>query len=94
MKHLPSHDLHMGQAVMLQDSTSKQWFSAIITSLCSEPRSYKIPTKEDATYRKTQAHLKSYTPQHKKNGDEQCLSQSSNMQTVKSNCRKCHTVDN
>ena len=42
---------------------------------------------EGVTYRKTQAHLKPYTPQHKKSEDEHCLSQSSNIQTVKSNCR-------
>ena len=43
---------------------------------------------------KIQAHLKPYTPQHKKSEDEHCLSQSSNMQKVKSNHKKCHTVDN
>ena len=33
-EHLPSHDLHLGQDVMFQDSTSKWWFPTIITSLC------------------------------------------------------------
>ena len=51
-EHLPSHDLHLGQHVMFQDSTNKQWFPATITSICSEPRSYKITTKEGVTYRK------------------------------------------
>ena len=32
-EHLPSHDLHLGQDVIFQDSTSKQWFPATITSL-------------------------------------------------------------
>ena len=36
------HDLHVGQDVMYQDSTSKHWYPAIIQSLCFEPRSYKI----------------------------------------------------
>ena len=33
---LPTHDLHIGQHVMYQDSVSKQWHPAIITSLCQE----------------------------------------------------------
>ena len=44
-EHLPLHDLHLGQDVMFQDTTSKWWFPATTTSLCSEPRSYKITTK-------------------------------------------------
>ena len=43
---------------------------------------------------KTKAHLKPYTPQPKKSEDEHCLSQSSTMQPVESNHKKCHTVDN
>ena len=50
-KHLPPHDLRLGQDVMFQDTTSKQWFPATITSWCSEPRSYKISTKEGVTYK-------------------------------------------
>ena len=73
-EHLPSHDLYLGQDVMFQDSTSKQWFPATITSLCSEPRSYKITTKESVTYRETQAHLKPYSPQNKKSEDKHCIS--------------------
>ena len=34
-KHLPLHDLHLGKDVMFQDATSKQWFPATITRLCS-----------------------------------------------------------
>ena len=67
-EHLPSHDLHMDQEVMYQDSTSKWWYPTIITRLCKGPRSYIITTKEGVQYRKTQAHLKSYQPQGKKNG--------------------------
>ena len=36
-EHLPLHDLHLGQNIMFQDATSKQWFPATITSLCSQP---------------------------------------------------------
>ena len=50
--HLPSHDLHIDQAVMYQDSTSKQWYPAIIARLCKEPRGYTITIKEGVQYRK------------------------------------------
>ena len=43
---LPTHDLNVGQHVMYQDSTSKHWYQALIDSLCSEPRSYKIITRD------------------------------------------------
>ena len=59
-ENLPSHDLHIDQEVMYQDSTSKQWYPATITRLCKEPRSYIVTTKEGVQYRKTQAHLKPY----------------------------------
>ena len=48
---LPTHDLNEGQHVMYQDSTSKHWYLAVIDSLCSEPRSYKIITRDDIVYR-------------------------------------------
>ena len=93
-KHLPLHDLHLGQDVIFQDSASKWWFPATITNLCSESRSYKITTKECVTCRKTQAHLKPYSQQNKKSEDKHCLSQSSNMWTIKSNCKQCNTSGN
>ena len=52
-EHLPLHDLHLNQAVMYQDPTTKRWFPATITKLCQEPRSYIITTKEGIQYRKT-----------------------------------------
>ena len=55
---LPMHDLHVGQHVMFQDSTSKCWYPAVIESLCPGPRSYKIATRDGNTYREMQAHLK------------------------------------
>ena len=58
--HLPTHDLQVGQDVMFQDLTSKQWYPATIISLCQEPRNHNIKTSEGVNYRKTQAHLKPY----------------------------------
>ena len=37
---------------MYQDSASKHWYPAVIESLCSEPRSYKIITRDGIVYRK------------------------------------------
>ena len=45
-EHLPSHDLCLGQNVMMQDHTSKRWSPAVITRLCKEPRSYQVITKD------------------------------------------------
>ena len=61
---LPAHDLHIGQSVMYQDSVTKGWHAAFIASLCQEKRSYKITTSDGVVYRKTQPHLKPYTPQN------------------------------
>ena len=88
-EHLTSHDLHLDQAVMYQDSTSKQWFPATITKLCKEHRSYIITNKEGVQYRKTQAYLKPYQPQVKKLQDEHLL-QDSHMWAVK----KSNNTDN
>ena len=83
-EHLPSHDLHIGQDVMYQDITSKQWYPATITRLCVQPRSYNIATREGFTYRKTQPHLEPYQPQCKKTEDEHS---DNDMQTLKANCK-------
>ena len=94
-EHLPTHDLHLGQDVMYQDVTSKQWYPATITSLCQEPRSYNITTREGVNYRKTQSHLKPYKPQSKKLEAEVSLELSSDMQTVKQhNCKKPDSMNN
>ena len=78
----PLHDLHLNQAVMYQDPTSKCWFPATISKLCQEPRSYIVTTKEGVQYRKTQADLKPHQVQDKKVEDEP-VSQNNHMQTVK-----------
>ena len=41
-EHLPSHDLCVGQNVMVQCPTSKRWYPLVFTRLCQEPRSYKV----------------------------------------------------
>ena len=66
--NLPSHDLCVDQDVMFQDSIRKRWFPATITSLCEEPRSYKIDTRDGVIYRKMQAHLQPYKQQKKQCG--------------------------
>ena len=71
---LPTHDLHVGQDVMFQDYASKHWYLAIIQSLCTEPRSYKVLTRDGIIYRKTQSHLKPFTPQNKKSQSSKCVS--------------------
>ena len=68
---LPTHDLHIGQQVMYHDC--KCWYPAVIESLCPEPRSYKITTRDGITYRKMQAHLNPFTPQNKNLQSNQCV---------------------
>ena len=79
--HLPSNNLHLNQAVMYQDPTSKHWFPATITKLCQEPRSYIVTTKEHVQYRKTEPDLKPYQLQDKKDEDE-LVSKNNHMQTA------------
>ena len=94
-EHLPSHDLHIGQDVLYQDATSKQWYPATITSLCAQPRGYNITTREGYTHRKTQAHLEPYQLQSKKSEDEHSVEQSSDMQTLKlPDCKKSDSINN
>ena len=81
-EHLPSHDLCVGQDIMFQDSISKRWFQATITSLCKGPRSYKITTDDGVTYRKMQVHLKPYMPQNKQHEAGHSTSKKCNMWTV------------
>ena len=91
-EHLPLHDLHLNQAVMYQDSTTKRLFPANITKLCQEPRSFTITTKEGIQYRKIQAHLKPYHPQEKTSENE-LLVQNNHMQTVKISNSKQNTTN-
>ena len=94
---LPTHDLNVAQHVMFQDSTSKHWYPAVIESLCPEPRRYKIFTRDGIVYRKTQSHLKPFTPQSKMSQSTKCVSslmaQSNNMQPVKTELKKKSQVN-
>ena len=88
-ENLPSHDLHLGQDVMMQDPTSKRWTPVVITRLCKEPRSYQVTTRDNVTYRKMQAHLKPYKPAFKNaQGAKSC-----NMQPLEKTCDKNNTND-
>ena len=96
---LPMQDLHVGQNVMYQDSASKWWYQAVIESLCPEPRSYKITTRDGIVYRKTQSYLKRYTPQNKNSQSNLCvlplMEQSTHMQPLNpTECKKSSTVIN
>ena len=88
-ENLPSHDLHLGQYVRMQDHAGKGWSPAVITRLCKEPRSYQVTTRDNVTYRKTQAHLKPYMPEVKNvQGTKSC-----NMQPPEKTCDKTNTND-
>ena len=83
-EHLPSHDLCLGQNVMMQDPTSKRWYPVVITRLCKEPRSYQVTTKDGVTYRKMQSQLKPYKQEDKKEKEAKKY----HMQTLTNNCNK------
>ena len=82
--HLPSHDLSLGQNVMMQNATNKRWSPAVITRLCKESRSSQVTIKDGVTYRKMQAHLKPYKPKDKQEQE----AKKDHMQTLTKNCDK------
>ena len=82
-EHLPVRGLHLLQAVMYQDPSSKRWYPATSTKLCQEPRSYILTSKQGVQYRKTQTHLKSYKPQEDTSENE-LLVQNTHKETVTS----------
>ena len=95
---LPIHDLNVGQYMMYQDSANKHWYPAVIDSLCSEPGSYKIIIRDGIIYRKTQSHLKPFTPWNNMSQSTKCVSspmaQSNHMQSVKTESQKKSQVNN
>ena len=94
-EQLPIHDYHVCQDVMFQDVSSKWWYPVTITSLCQEPRSYNITTREGVNYRRTKAYLKPYQPQSKKLEAECFVEQSSDMWTFKQpDCKKSDSMNN
>ena len=48
-EHLPIHDFHIGQSVVCLNPVNQGWYPDTITSLCQEPRSYKITTDDGIT---------------------------------------------
>ena len=77
----------VGQGIMFQDSICKRWFQATITSLCKEPRGYKITTKDGVTYRKMQAHLKPLCHKTSNMKLDTLYQKRCDMQTVRSKCK-------
>ena len=70
-QHIPSHDFHIGQDVMCQSPITTRWFPVKIKELCLEPRSYQVQMLEGIIYRRTQNHLKPFTPSQRTQTNEQ-----------------------
>ena len=95
---LRTHNHNVDQHVMYQDSARKHWYQVVISSLCSEPRSYKIITRDGIVYRQTQSHLKPFTHQNKMSQSTKCVSslmaQSNHRWPVKTESKKKSQVNN
>ena len=61
----PTPDIPIGQNVMYREPNDKRWYPATVIQQLPEQRSYLIRTKDNVVYRKTQVHLKPYTPEKK-----------------------------
>ena len=83
-QHLPLHDFHISQDVMCQSPITKRWFPVKIKELCPEPRSYQVETPEGIIYRRTQNHLKPFTPSQRNQRNEQCSKPPLNRTLIKS----------
>ena len=83
-QHLPLHDFHIGEDVMCQSPITKKWFPVKIKKLCPEPRSYQVETPEGIVYRRTQNHLKPFTPSERTQTNEQCSKLPLNKTLIKS----------
>ena len=81
-QHLPSHDFHIGQKVMCQNTITVRWFPTTIKTLCPEPRNYQIETLEGNTYRRTQHHLKPFRSHQKTQRKEQSKQKCSNTDRI------------
>ena len=71
------------QNIMMQDPTSKRWSPVVITRLCKQPGSYQVTTKDGATYRKMQTHLKPYKIEAKQDQEAKKY----HMWTLTKNCK-------
>ena len=83
-QHIPLHDFHISQDVMCQSPVTKKWFPAKIKELCPEPRSYQVEMPEGIVYRRTQNHLKPFTPSQRTQINEQCSKLPLNKTLIKS----------
>ena len=83
-QHLLLHDFHIEQDVMCQSPITKKWFPVKIKELCLEPRSYQVETLEGIVYRRTQNHLKPFTPFQRTQINEQCSKPPINRTLIKS----------
>ena len=61
----PIHDIPIGQHVMYREPNDRRWYPATIIQQLPEKRSYLIKTNDNVIYRKTEVHLKPYTPKEK-----------------------------
>ena len=87
-QHLPLHDFHIGQDVMCQSPITKKWFPVKIKELCPEPRSYQVEMPEGIVYRRTQNHLKPFTPYQRTQTSEQYSKLPPNRTLIKSDYTK------
>ena len=74
---------------MYLNPVNRRWYPAIITSLCQEPRSYKIRTDDGITYRKTQDHLKIYQQDEDKVNNYSTQTLRSDLKQSNSNNKQC-----
>ena len=70
---------------MCQSPITKKWFPVKIIELYLEPRSYQVETPEGIIYRRTQHHLKPFTPSQRTQVDEQCSKSQGGRTLIKSN---------
>ena len=87
---LPLHDFHIGQHVMCQSPITKGWFPVKFKALCPEPRSYQVEMPEGIIYRRTQNHLKPFTPSQNIQMNEQYKKQHPKRTLIKSDSTVIH----
>ena len=92
----PTHDIPIGQNIMYREPNVKRWYPATVIQQLPENISYLIRMKDNVVYRKTEGHLKPYTPEKKiepselyKKDNEQSLD---NNQSIKINHRPKHNI--
>ena len=96
---LPTHDLHVGQDVIYQDSMKQALVPSCNPKFVFWTKKLQDPYKRWYCLQKTQSHLKPFTPQNKNfNLLSVChcpMAQSTNMLPVRqTECKKSSTVNN